>query len=93
MKTKGLFSRYPRKISLLKDLQKGISRALPLCKLLKTGSELGTPSKISLLKDLADAFGAKFSVFGAEAGAFKFVKEPEFAVYRTANVAVYMLSE
>jgi hypothetical protein len=59
MKTKGLFSRYPRKISLLKDLRRGISGAFQLCKLLKTGGELEILSKISLLKDLADAFLGK----------------------------------
>jgi hypothetical protein len=56
MKTKGLFSRYPRKISLLKDLRKGYPGAFQLCKLLKTEGGLEIPSKISLLKDLADAF-------------------------------------
>jgi len=95
MKTKGLFSRYPRKISFLKDLQKGISGIFQLCKLLKTGGELEIPSKISLLKDLADAFWGKFSVFGPYGWRVSIVKEPELliAVYRTANVVVYMLSE
>jgi hypothetical protein len=49
MKTKGVFSRYPCKISLLKGLRKGISL---LHKSMKTGSESDIPSKISLLKDL-----------------------------------------
>jgi hypothetical protein len=54
MKTQGVFWRYPRKISLLKDLQEGISRASLLHKSMKTGSGLRIPSKISLLKDLAE---------------------------------------
>jgi hypothetical protein len=56
MKTKGPFSRYPRKISVLKDLLERISPLFSYCKPMKTGSELEVPSKISLLKDLADAF-------------------------------------
>jgi hypothetical protein len=95
MKIKGLFSRYPRKISLLKDLRTGISGAFPLCKLLKTGSELGIPSEISLLKDLADACCGGGSVFGLYGWRVSIVKEPKLliAVYRTANVVSYMLSE
>src|SRR5689334_6911075 len=95
MKTKGQFSRYPRKISLLKDLRRGISQAFLFCKLLKTGSELEIPSKISLLKDLAGAFSGDFSVFGPYGSSISIVKEPELriAVYRTANVSPYMLSE
>jgi hypothetical protein len=53
MKTKGVFWRYPRKISLLKDLREGYPRASLLRKPMKTGGELGITSKISLLKDLA----------------------------------------
>jgi hypothetical protein len=62
---------------------------------LKTGSDLGIPSKISLLKDLADAFLGEFSVFGLYGWGVSIVKEPELliAVYRTANVIVCMLSE
>ena len=95
MKTKGLFSRYPRKISLLKDLQRGIPGAFQLCKLLKTDGGLEIPSKISLLKDLADAFLGKFSVFGPYSWSVSIVKELELliAVYRTANVVSHMLSE
>jgi hypothetical protein len=62
MKTQGVFWRYPRKISLLKDLQEEISRASLLHKSMKTGSELGIPFKISLLKDLAEGY------FGGSAG-------------------------
>src|SRR5208283_2950068 len=53
MKTKVVFWRYPRKISLLKDLREGYPRASLLRKSMKTGGDLGIPSKISLLKDLA----------------------------------------
>ena len=95
MKAKDLFWRYPRKISLLKDLRRGISGAFRLCKLLKTDGGLEIPSKISLLKDLADGFLRKFSVFGPYGWSVSIVKEPELliAVYRTANVVFYMLSE
>jgi hypothetical protein len=54
MKTKGEFWRYPRKISLLKDLRKGYPGVFMLSKSMKTGDEFGIPSKISLLKDLAE---------------------------------------
>jgi hypothetical protein len=74
MKTKGLFSRYPRKISLLKDLAEGISGVFQLCKLLKTDSGLEIPSKISLLKDLADAFLGNFAYLRPAAGAFQLSK-------------------
>ena len=95
MKTKGLLSRYPRKISLLKDLWKGISVAFQLCKLLKTDGGLEVPSKVSLLKDVADAFLGEFGVFGPYGWSVSIVKEPELliAVYRTANVVSYMLSD
>jgi hypothetical protein len=53
MKTKALFWRYPRKISLLKDLGKGGILSFLLRKSMKTGSKLGIPSNISLLKGLA----------------------------------------
>jgi hypothetical protein len=63
MKTKVLFSRYPRKISLLKDLRRGYPRAFLLCKSLKTGSRVEASSKISLLKDLAGALlGGKLAL-------------------------------
>ena len=75
MKTRGLFPRYPRKISLLKDLAEGISGAFQLCKLLKTDSGLEIPSKISLLKDLADClFGGNLACLGPTAGAFQLSK-------------------
>jgi hypothetical protein len=54
-KTKKQSWRYPRKISLLKDLARRISHSSLLGKYMKTGSHLGEPSKISLLKDLARA--------------------------------------
>jgi hypothetical protein len=54
MKTMGEFGRYPRKISLLKDLRKGYPGAFLLSKSMKTCDEFGVPSKISLLKDLAE---------------------------------------
>jgi hypothetical protein len=53
MKTKGVFWRYPRKISLLKDLREGYLDVFLLRKSMKTGLEFGCPSNISLLKDLA----------------------------------------
>jgi hypothetical protein len=53
MKTKVMSWRYPRKISLLKDLGRGYPGAYLLRKPMKTGSELEILSKISLLKDLA----------------------------------------
>jgi hypothetical protein len=56
MKTKALFWRYPRKISLLKDLGKGYPRASLPRKSMKTGSELEILSKISLPKDLPETF-------------------------------------
>jgi hypothetical protein len=60
MKTKVVFWRYPRKISLLKDLREGYPAASLLRKSMKTGDELEIPSKISLLKDLAeDIFEAR----------------------------------
>jgi hypothetical protein len=95
MKTRGLFPRYPRKISLLKDLLRGISGASQLCKLLKTDGGLEIPSKISLLKDLADAFLGNFACLRLAAGAFQLSKNWSslIAVYRTANVISYMLSE
>jgi hypothetical protein len=52
MKTKELFSRYPAKISLLKDLRSRYP-ASSACKSMKTGRTLRDTSKISLLKDLA----------------------------------------
>jgi hypothetical protein len=62
---------------------------------LKTDGGLEMPSKISLLKDLANAFLGKFSVIGHYGWSVSIVKEPEvlIAVYRTANVVSYMLSE
>jgi hypothetical protein len=54
MKTKGEFWRYPRKISLLKDLREGYPGVFLLSKSMKTGDEFGIPSKVSLLKDLAE---------------------------------------
>jgi len=74
MKTKGLFLRYPRKISLLKDLWRGISGAFELCKLLKTDGGLEMPCKISLVKDLWMPFWGKFGVLGPTAGAFQLSK-------------------
>jgi hypothetical protein len=53
MKTKGEFWRYPRKISLLKDLREGYPHVSLLPKSMKTVGELEIPSKISLLEDLA----------------------------------------
>jgi hypothetical protein len=59
MKTKALLSRYPRKISLLKDLQRRYPRQMVLPKSMKTGIELEIPSKISVLKDLTGAFRSR----------------------------------
>jgi hypothetical protein len=81
MKTKVLFSRYPRKISLLKDLRRGYPRAFLLRKSLKTRSELEIPSKISLLKGLSGALSrGKVRVLAeldAPRGTLQIVKEPE----------------
>ena len=59
MKTKALLSRYPRKISLLKDLTEEISPQMVLPKSMKTGIDGEIPSKISLLKDLTGAFRSR----------------------------------
>ena len=56
MKTKAPFWRYPRKISLLKDLRKAYPRIPLLRKSMKTGGRLGYLSNISLLKDLEAIF-------------------------------------
>jgi hypothetical protein len=53
MKTKGLFQRYPRKISLLKDLARRHLEGKIWHKYMKTGWPWEGYSKISLLKDLA----------------------------------------
>jgi hypothetical protein len=54
MKTNSLFSRYPRKISLLKDLrERDILEFLQPRKSVKTGIKFEMPSKIAILNDLA----------------------------------------
>jgi hypothetical protein len=78
MKTKALFWRYPRKISLLKDLGRGYPRASLLRKSMKTGSKLGIPSKISLLKDLAGILLEGGRPWGTRLrGNLEIVKEPK----------------
>src|SRR5580704_12355268 len=82
MKTKVLLLRYPRKISLLKDLRRGYPRAFLLRKSLKTGSRVGASSKISLLKDLAGALSRRkvrilARLVRASLGTVQIVKEQE----------------
>jgi hypothetical protein len=78
MKTRALFGRYPRKISLLKDLREGYARACLLRKPMKTGGQVGIPSKISLPKDLAGTFRRKVGLGGrACAGILEIVKDPK----------------
>ena len=98
MKTKELFWRYPRKISLLKDLREGISRAFLLGKSMKTGGRLGVPSKISLLKDLAGTVRRLGLVFPGHRDApareiSEIVKEPKnHRRYQTANELLSILA-
>jgi len=95
MKTKGVFWRYPRKISLLKDLRKAYPGVLLLCKSMKTGSELEIPSKISLLKDLAGDIlegDGSFSACGRR-GISKLSKSRRsHCCYQTANVNFHYVS-
>ena len=56
IKTNDLFLRYPRKISLLKDLAEGISGVSCPRKSMKLLGRIGYPRKISLLKDLESGF-------------------------------------
>jgi hypothetical protein len=80
MKTKGVFWRYPGKISLLKDLREGYPGASVLHKSMKTSGEWEIPSKISLLKDLAEdtleGGGSLFLAGDRLRGNFEIVKEP-----------------
>jgi len=96
MKTKALFQRYPRKIFLLQDLGKGYPGACLLRKSMKTGSELGKPSKIAVLKDLAeDIWGSRFFLWGGRAcaGTSKLSKNRRsHRCYQAANIFITMLS-
>jgi hypothetical protein len=79
MKTKVLFYRYPRKISLLKDLPRGYSGTFPLRKSMKTGSKLRYPSKNipfkGLKRGVSEERGLFLSVPGACCGKSRIVKE------------------
>jgi hypothetical protein len=81
MKTKGVVRRYPRKISLLKDLREGYPGTSLLHKSMKTEGEWRYPSKISLLKDLVGGILVGWQGFSwgetRLRGKFQIVKEPK----------------
>ena len=97
MKTKALVWRYPRKISLLKDLGRGYPRPFLLRKSMKTGGELRYPSKISLLKDLAaDISDGDRSAAGWKGACARISKlsksRKSHCRYQTANAVIIMLA-